>query len=52
MKKVKEALTAKGADEATIKAFESGASKYAAKIVKGFKDYDFFVGETMDPDGM
>lgn len=52
MKKVKEAMKAKGADEAIIKEFETGASSYAKKIIGNFKDYDFYVGESMDPDGM
>jgi len=52
MKAVKEAMSAKGADAAEIKAFEVGAQKYAAKIVKNFKDYDFYSGESMNPDGM
>ena len=52
MKKVKEALKAKGADEDTVTAFEKDASGFAKKIVGGFKDYDFYVGESMDPDGM
>ncbi len=52
MKKVKEALKEKGADEETISTFEKGAQAYAKKIVAGFKDYDFFIVETMDPDGM
>jgi len=52
MKRVKELMAEKGADAAKIKEFETGAQKYAAKIVKNFKDYDFYVGESMDPDGM
>jgi hypothetical protein len=52
MKKVKEALKEKGASEETITAFEKGAQAYAKKIVGNFKDYDFYVGESMDPDGM
>jgi len=52
MKKVKEALKAKGADDETITTFEKGAQAYAKKIVGGFKDYDFYIGESMDPDGM
>jgi len=52
MKKVKEALKEKGASENTIKEFETGAQAYAKKIVANFKDYDFYVGESMDPDGM
>jgi hypothetical protein len=52
MKKVKETLKEKNADEATITSFEKKAQGYAKKIVAGFKDYDFYVGESMDPDGM
>ncbi|KAF2148321.1 microtubule/calcium-binding protein [Myriangium duriaei CBS 260.36] len=52
MKKVKEAMKEKGASEEDIKAFETGASGYAKKIVGNFKDYEFLIGESMDPDGM
>ncbi|KAF2736323.1 microtubule/calcium-binding protein [Polyplosphaeria fusca] len=52
MKKVKEALKEKGAGEDEIKAFESGAQGFAKKIVGNFKDYEFLIGESMDPDGM
>jgi len=52
MKKVKEAMTAKGASEAEVAEFQKLAGEYAKKIVKNFKDYDFYVGESMDPDGM
>ena len=52
MKKVKEALKEKDAGEAAVTSFEKNAQAYAKKIVAGFKDYDFYVGESMDPDGM
>ncbi|KAF8864057.1 translationally controlled tumor protein [Acephala macrosclerotiorum] len=52
MKKVKEAMKEKGASEEEVKAFETGAQAYAKKIVSNFKDYDFYIGESMDPDGM
>jgi Translationally controlled tumour protein len=52
MKKVKETLKKNGADESVIAEFEKGAQSYAKKIVGNFKDYDFYVGESMDPDGM
>ncbi len=52
MKAVKEKMKESGKDEAAIKEFETGAQSYAKKIVTGFKDYDFYVGESMDPDGM
>lgn len=52
MKKVKEGLKEKGASDEKVKEFETNASKYAKKILGNFKDYDFYVGESMDPDGM
>jgi hypothetical protein len=52
MKKVKETLKEKGAKEEDITAFEKGAQGYAKKIVGNFKDYEFLIGESMDPDGM
>jgi len=52
MKKVKDAMKEKGAGEAEITAFEKGAQSYAKKIVSNLKDYDFYIGESMDPDGM
>jgi len=51
MKAVKAKLGEKGsADDVT--AFEKGASAYAKKIVANFKDYEFFTGSRMDPEGM
>jgi len=32
--------------------FEKKASAFAKKIVANFKDYDFYTGESMNPDGM
>lgn len=52
MKKVKETMKEKGASEDEVTAFEKGAGAFAKKIVGSFKDYDFYVGESMDPDGM
>jgi len=52
MKKVKEAMKEKGADDAKVAEFEKGAQGYAKKIIGNFKDYDFYIGESMDPDGM
>jgi len=52
MKAVKEALKNKGASEDEIKEFETGAQKFAKKIIGNFKDYEFLIGESMDPDGM
>jgi len=52
MKKVKEAMKANGASDESVKEFETGAQGYAKKIVSNFKDYEFLIGESMDPDGM
>ncbi|GAB7349721.1 hypothetical protein MBLNU459_g0458t1 [Dothideomycetes sp. NU459] len=52
MKKVKEAMKEKGASEDEVKEFEKGAAAFAKKIVGNFKDYEFLIGESMDPDGM
>lgn len=42
-----------GADEAKIKTFQKGVQEYyTKKIVPNFGDFDFYTGESMDPDGM
>lgn len=52
MKKVKETMKSSGAGDDAVKEFETGAQGYAKKIVANFKDYEFLIGESMDPDGM
>jgi hypothetical protein len=52
MKKVKEGLKEKGASDEEVTTFEKGASAFAKKIVANIKDYEFLIGESMDPDGM
>ncbi|KAF2622477.1 translationally controlled tumor-associated [Macroventuria anomochaeta] len=52
MKAVKAKLQEKGASADEITAFEKGAASYAKKIVANFKDYEFFTGESMNPEGM
>jgi len=52
MKKVKEELKKKEATEDYIRGFESKAQAFAKKVVGNFKLYDFYIGESMDPDGM
>ncbi|KAJ7180142.1 translationally controlled tumor-associated [Mycena crocata] len=32
--------------------FEKGAAAFAKKVVANFKDYEFYTGENMNPDGM
>ncbi|KAI6105544.1 translationally controlled tumor-associated [Pisolithus sp. B1] len=50
MKAVKEKLGQ--ANPERVEAFEKGASAYAKKIVANFKDFEFYTGESMNPDGM
>ncbi|KAK4556762.1 hypothetical protein LTR86_006333 [Recurvomyces mirabilis] len=52
MKKVKEAMKTNGASDEDVAAFEKGAGAKAKEIVGKFKDYEFLIGESMDPDGM
>jgi len=53
MKSVKKHLTEAGKSAEDIKAFETGASKYVKeKLLPNFKDFEFFTGESMNPDGM
>ncbi|KAF9514106.1 hypothetical protein BS47DRAFT_1295349 [Hydnum rufescens UP504] len=50
MKAVKAKLTETKPER--VEAFEKGAAAYAKKIVANFKDYEFFIGESMNVDGM
>lgn len=53
MKSVKTKLQEKGASAETIKEFETGASAFVKNtLLPNFKDYEFYIGESMDPDGM
>ncbi|THV08503.1 translationally controlled tumor-associated [Dendrothele bispora CBS 962.96] len=50
MKSVKQELAKSNPDR--VEAFEKGAQAYAKKIVANFKDFEFYTGEGMNPDGM
>ncbi|GAA5981939.1 hypothetical protein JCM5350_006572 [Sporobolomyces pararoseus] len=50
MKAVKAKLQETKPEE--VEAFEKGAAAFAKKIVGSFKDFQFFTGESMNPDGM
>lgn len=39
-------------DPDAVETFKKGAAAYAKKVVGSFKDWEFFTGESMDPDGM
>jgi len=38
--------------ESRVQAFEKGAATYVKKVLADFKDYEFYTGESMDPEGM
>ena len=50
MKRVKAHLSEK--DPERVEAFEKAAQGYAKKIVANFKDWEFYTGDKMDPEGM
>ncbi|EGV61050.1 hypothetical protein PSN45_002041 [Yamadazyma tenuis] len=50
MKKVKAHLAEVNPD--AIETFEKGATTYVKKVVSSFNDWEFYTGESMDPDAM
>jgi hypothetical protein len=52
MKTLKKALAEAGKSEEEVKAFEKRAAGVAKKILGNFKDYEFYTGESMNPEGM
>lgn len=53
MKAVKAKLQEIGKSEDEVKAFETGASKFVKdKLLPNFKDWEFYTGESMNPEGM
>jgi hypothetical protein len=52
MKNIKTKLGENGASAEEVKDFETGAANFAKKIIANIKDYEFLIGESMDPDGM
>ncbi|CAI8499451.1 hypothetical protein ACO0OL_001640 [Hanseniaspora opuntiae] len=50
MKTIKKKL--EETDPEAVPVFEKGAQAYVKKVVGSFKDWEFFTGESMDPDGM
>ena len=50
MKAIKSHLQATNPDR--VAKFEKGAQEFAKKIVANFKDFEFYVGESMNPEGM
>ncbi|KAI3620624.1 hypothetical protein CBS9595_002591 [Malassezia furfur] len=50
MKEVKQQLQASNPERVPV--FEKKAAEFAKKIVGNFKDYEFYTGESMNPDGM
>merc|ERR1711939_447043 len=52
MKEVKKKMKDNGAGDDQVTEFEKNASAYAKKIIANFGDYEFLIGESMNPDGM
>jgi hypothetical protein len=52
MKAVKKFLQESGKSEDEVKEFETKASTFAKKVIGSFKDWEFYTGESMNPDGM
>lgn len=50
MKAVKAKLAESNPEEVEI--FEKGAATYVKKVIGSFKDWEFYTGESMDPDAM
>lgn len=50
MKKVKGLLAESAPDRVPV--FEKAAQGFVKKLLENFKDYEFFVGESMDPEAM
>jgi len=50
MKAIKKHLADTNPDR--VAAFETGATAFSKKLVANFKDYEFYTGESMNPDGM
>lgn len=49
MKAIKAKLQAENPER--VEVFEKKAAEFAKKIVGNFKDYDFYTGESGDPEG-
>jgi hypothetical protein len=52
MKAIKAKLQEQGKSPTEVDSFEKRAAASAKKIVAKFKDYEFYTGEGMNPDGM
>lgn len=53
MKAVKAALQEAGKSDEEVKAFETGAQKFVKEsLLPNFKDFEFYTGESMNPDGL
>lgn len=49
MKAVKKHLEATDPDRVAV--FEEKVAPFVKKVIGGFKDYEFYVGESMNPEG-
>jgi hypothetical protein len=52
MKALKAKLVEAGKSAEEVKEFETKAAAFAKKVIGSFKDWEFYTGESMDPDAM
>jgi uncharacterized protein (UPF0332 family) len=52
LKSLKTKFQEAGKSEEEIKAFEQRAVKFSKKIKENWDNWDFYTGESMNPDGM
>lgn len=53
LKAVKAALQEAGKSDEEVKTFETGAQKFVKEtLLPNFKDFEFYTGESMNPDGL
>jgi len=52
MKAIKKHLQESGKSDDEVKEFETKAGAFAKKVLGNFKDWEFYTGESMNPDGM
>lgn len=52
MKALKGKLVEAGKSAEEVKEFETKAGAFAKKVLGNFKDWEFYTGESMDPDAM
>ena len=52
MKAIENHLKDSGKSDDEVTDFKTKANNFAKKVIANIKHYDFYVGESMNPDGM